>query len=387
MEINPKLSVWGNLSREVGKLGDIKLTIDGNEVLGSPGMTILEAAGQVGIEIPSLCHKKELSPIGSCRVCVVEVEGAARLVGSCHTPISEGMVVRTNTERVKRTRRVTVELLLAGHTGPCVTDTGASDCEVHQLAAFVEVGPPSFRVRKVRFYPAEDSNPYVRRNLSRCILCHRCTRACRELAGESLYSMAYRGSDYKVVVGYDEPLNTDTCKDCGLCIEMCPTTALNPGPDLIRGRKFEGAQEQFPGSTPDENRSALLPLLKEEQTKQGVLSRAFMLETAEALGLTLSEVYGVATFYAFLSVRPQGRHIIRICNSLPCFIQNAPEIIDGVQKAIGIAPGETTLDGRFSFTLTNCIGACDQAPAMLVDDDLHGNLTPEKIGEIFRSYD
>jgi len=368
-------------------LGDMKLTIDGNKVLGSPGMTILEAAGQAGIDIPSLCHRKEISPIGSCRVCVVEVEGAPRLVGSCHTPISEGMVVRTNTARVIRARQVTVELLLAGHTGPCVTDTGAADCELHQMAALVEAGPPPFSVRKARFYPAEDLNPYVQRNLSRCILCHRCVRVCRELAGESLFSMAYRGSDSKVVVEDDGPLNTDVCRDCGLCIELCPTTALSRGPGFGKAKKVGEAEVPIPGSTLDEDRSALLPILKEEQAKHGYVSRTFMMETAAALGLTLSEVYGVATFYAFLSVEPRGKHSIRICNSVPCFIQNASGIIASVQKAIGITPGETTGDGRFSFTLTSCIGACDQAPAMLVDDDLHGNLTPEKIAEILRSYD
>lgn len=368
-------------------MNDIKLTIDGNKVLGSPGMTILEAAGLAGIDIPSLCHRKEISPIGSCRVCVVEVEEAPRLVGSCHTPISEGMVVRTNTARVIRARQATVELLLAGHTGPCVTDSGAADCELHQLAALVEAGPPPFSVRKARFYPSEDLNPYVQRNLSRCILCHRCVRVCRELAGESLFSMAYRGSDSKVVVDDDGPLNTDVCRDCGLCIELCPTTALSRGPGFGKAKKVGEAEAPIPGATLDENRSTLLPILKEEQAKQGYVSRTFMMETAAALGLTLSEVYGVATFYAFLSVEPRGKHTIRICNSVPCFIQNAPGIIEGVQRAIGITPGETTGDGRFSFTLTSCIGACDQAPAMLVDDDLHGNLTPEKIAEILRSYD
>jgi len=325
--------------------------------------------------------------VHKAHICVVEVEGSPRLVGSCHTPISEGMVVQTNTARVNRARQTIVELLLAGHTGPCVTDSGAAECELHQLAAFVEVGPPPFRVRNARFYPTENSNPFVKRNLSRCILCHRCIRVCRELAGEGLYSMAYRGTDSKVVVGYDDPLTTDICRDCGLCIDLCPTTALSRGPDMGKGKTIEGAYLNAPERTPEEKRPSLLPILKEEQTKKGVLSRKFMMEKAAGLGLNLSEVYGVATFYSFLSAEPQGRHIIRICNSVPCFIQNTPGIIKGIKDAIRIVPGETTKDGRFSFTLTNCIGACDKAPAMLVDDDIHGNLTPEKIGEILRNYD
>jgi predicted molibdopterin-dependent oxidoreductase YjgC len=368
-------------------LGEVKLKIDGTEVLGRPGMTILEAAGQASIEIPRLCHYQNITPIGSCRVCVVEVEGAPRLVGSCHTPISEGMVVRTNTARVIRARQATVELLLAGHTGPCVTDRGAADCELHQLAALVEAGPPPFSVRKARFFPGEESNPYVQRDLSRCILCHRCIRVCKELAGESLYSMAYRGSHSKVVVDDDGPLHSEVCKECGLCIELCPTTALSRGPALEKSKKVDDGESVFLKAAPDEKRSTLLPILKAEQKKEGYISRAFMMETASALGLALSEIYGVATFYAFLSLEPRGKHIIRICNSVPCFIQNGSGIIESVQKALGIGPGETTGDGRYSFMLTSCIGACDQAPAMLVDDDIHGNLTSEKIGEILSSYD
>jgi NADH:ubiquinone oxidoreductase subunit E/Pyruvate/2-oxoacid:ferredoxin oxidoreductase delta subunit len=368
-------------------LGDITLTIDGKKVLDSPGTTIMAAAERAGIEIPSLCHKRELSPIGSCRICVVEVEGVARLVGSCHTPISENMVVRTNTARVKRARQAVVDLLLAGHTGPCVTDSGAADCELHQLAAAVEAGPPAFNVRKARFYLTEDQNPYVKRNLSRCILCHRCIRTCAELAKKSLYSMAYRGSEAKVVFGFDEPLNTEICKNCGLCIELCPTTALSAGPGLGKAKKLEEFNECLPPAAADEKRATLLPLLKAQQAQKGFVSKTFMIKTAEALGLTLGEVYGVATFYAFVSEKPRGRHIIRICKDVPCFIKNGLGIIDGVQAAIGIAPGETTADGRFSFMLASCIGACDKAPAMLVDDDVHGNLTPEKIDKILRKYD
>jgi NADH:ubiquinone oxidoreductase subunit E len=199
--------------------------------------------------------------------------------------------------------------------------------------------------------------------------------------------MAYRGSDSKVVVDDDGLLNTDVCRDCGLCIELCPTSALSRGPSFGKAKKVVVAEVPVPGAGLDENRSTLLPILKAEQAKQGYISRTFMMETAAALRLTLSEVYGVATFYAFLSVEPLGRHMIRICNSVPCFIQNASGIMKAVQKAIGISPGETTGDGRYSFMLTSCIGACDQAPAMLVDDDIHGNLTPGKIVEILRSYD
>lgn len=130
----------------------------------------------------------------------------------------------------------------------------------------------------------------------------------------------------------------------------------------------------------------LLVLLERAQSRSGYLSERNIAELADSLGLSISEVYGVATFYSFLSIKPQGRNVIRICKSLPCYLKDAQTIIDGVRKAIGIGPGETSADGRFSFELTNCIGACDRAPAMMVNDDVHGDLTPKKISKILQAY-
>jgi NADH-quinone oxidoreductase subunit E len=133
-------------------------------------------------------------------------------------------------------------------------------------------------------------------------------------------------------------------------------------------------------------RQEVLVRIEEAQRNLGYVSKRFMAETAQVLGLPLSEVYGVTTFYSLLSTRPLGKNVIRICKSIPCYLKNAEMIIGSVQKVLGISPYETTPDGRFSFELTNCIGACDQAPAMLVNDDVHGHLTPNKIAEILRSY-
>jgi NADH-quinone oxidoreductase subunit E len=133
-------------------------------------------------------------------------------------------------------------------------------------------------------------------------------------------------------------------------------------------------------------RPEVLVRIAEAQRNSGYVSKRFMVETAQVLGLPLSEVYGVTTFYSFLSTRPLGKNVIRICKSIPCYLKNAEMIIGSVQKVLGISPAETTPDGRFSFELTNCIGACDRAPAMLVNDEVHGHLTPDKIAEILRSY-
>jgi len=207
-------------------MADVNLVIDGKEVSGPSGTTILEAASEAGINIPTLCHRPDLTPEGNCRICVVEVEGSLRLVASCHTPIREGMVVHTHSPKVLSARRAVVELLLTGHTGPCVTDECARECELHYLAAELEVGPPRFQVKTRRAYPVEDVSPYVRRDMGRCILCRRCIRACAEIAKKNVFSMAYRGFRSKVVVDCDGVLDKEVCRDCGICVEYCPTSAL-----------------------------------------------------------------------------------------------------------------------------------------------------------------
>ncbi|MCK4783477.1 MAG: (2Fe-2S)-binding protein [Anaerolineales bacterium] len=205
----------------------ITATINDTEVRVEAGTTILEAAQSVGIEIPTLCYSPDLKPSGNCRVCVVEVEGARTLVGACHTPLSTGMVIRTDTAKVIMVRKATIELLMAAHTGECVTDEHTGACALRKLADHMESGSPRFLMRRPRWYPVEATNPYVLRDMSRCILCRKCISVCTEIAGKNVYSLAYRGFATKVVVGFDDPLTTDVCRDCGICIDYCPTGALS----------------------------------------------------------------------------------------------------------------------------------------------------------------
>ncbi len=207
-------------------MGEVTVTIDGAQVSGHEGMTILEIAQQNGIDIPTLCYSPELPPIGACRICVVEVEGSRTLVGSCHTPITQGMVIYTHSSKVVETRKAIVELLLASHCGSCIVCEKANMCELRKIAADLEVGLPRFQLRK-RYYPIEDVSPYIQRDLSKCVLCWRCIRACREIAKQNVFSTAYRGFDSKVVVDFDEPLDKDVCRDCDVCVSLCPTGALS----------------------------------------------------------------------------------------------------------------------------------------------------------------
>jgi NADH:ubiquinone oxidoreductase subunit E len=138
-----------------------------------------------------------------------------------------------------------------------------------------------------------------------------------------------------------------------------------------------------PGS---ESAAGLLPELKSEVGRKGYLSKDSMTAVAGQAGLPLNSVYGVASFYAYLPVSPVGKNVIKVCNCLPCEMKDVPVVVLGISREIGIGPGQTTPDGKFTLELVSCIGACDQAPAMLINDKLYGDLTAEKIAGILKSY-
>lgn len=203
----------------------VTVTMNGSPVDGRPGMTILELARDHGLDIPTLCYIEGLPPQGACRLCVVEVEGSRTLVGSCHTPIVEGMVIQTHSPKVLATRKILVELMMASHPDSCLVCDKANMCELRLIATDLEIGLPRFRAKK-HYYPLEDENPYIIRDMSKCILCRRCVVACRNISGKNMFSVAYRGFESKVICGYDQPVDSEVCRDCDECIALCPSGAL-----------------------------------------------------------------------------------------------------------------------------------------------------------------
>ncbi|MDI6857052.1 MAG: 2Fe-2S iron-sulfur cluster-binding protein [Dehalococcoidia bacterium] len=217
-------------------MSDVSITMNGVPVGVREGSTILEAARESGVHIPTLCYLEGLPPFGSCRLCVVEVEGFRTLIGSCHTPVAEGMVIHTHSPKVIEARRALVELMLASHPDNCLVCDKANLCELRKIAADLDIGLPRFRTRK-HYYPVEDENPHIVRDMSKCIMCRRCVAACRDLKGQELFSVAYRGFDSKVVYGLDESVGSEeACRDCDVCISLCPTGALSK-PVQVREKK------------------------------------------------------------------------------------------------------------------------------------------------------
>ena len=200
------------------KINDIPVTVP-------EGTTVLEAARSAGIKIPSLCYLKDVNEIGACRICVVEVKGARSLMASCVYPVSEGMEVYTNTEKVRASRRLTLELILSNHRMECLTCARNGTCELRQLAA-------DFNIDAVRYAndtmepQIEDSALHLVRDNSKCVLCRRCTAVCRKYQEVGVIGPNDRGFGTHIGCAFDRDLSEVDCVSCGQCIVACPTGAL-----------------------------------------------------------------------------------------------------------------------------------------------------------------
>ncbi len=217
----------------------ITLTIDGRDIEIVAGTSVLEAALDAGTYIPHLCYHPDLSPIGACRLCIVEIEGNAEPVPSCATPAAAGMIVRTRSDVIDHRRRLAMELLLAGHPQECDTCNKYLNCELQSLKQYLIGKELSVRTRS-RVLPINTSNPLFLHDPNKCVVCGRCVRACREMRGVGV--LQYRKKAPETYCGPTaDMLGEAGCRFCGACAEVCPTGAIADRAELVKGKKRKPA--------------------------------------------------------------------------------------------------------------------------------------------------
>ncbi len=212
------------------EVNTIKLRINGEDVTVPENTSVLNAAKTIGIDIPSLCFHPKLSKSGACRVCMVEVNGMP--VASCTTVVEQGMEVTTDSPYIENLRRDIVDLILSDHPYDCMVCEKAGDCELQELAYRYGIRSPVFKGER-RIYTKKDNNPFVERDMEKCILCARCVKICDEVQGVGAIDIAYRGFSAKVCPPFEKDLD---CEFCGQCIAVCPTGALSGKTWAQKGR-------------------------------------------------------------------------------------------------------------------------------------------------------
>src|SRR6266851_8166863 len=217
----------------------VTLTIDGQTVTVPEGTSIMRAAMEAGTQIPKLCATDMVDAFGSCRMCLIEIEGRAGTPASCTTPALQGLVVHTQTERLKKLRKGVMELYISDHPLDCLTCAANGDCELQDMAGAVglrdvrygyegdnHVFAKSNGVANAAWMPKDESNPYFTYDPSKCIVCSRCVRACEEVQGTFALTIDGRGFSSTISPGQKQPFSASECVSCGACVQACPTATL-----------------------------------------------------------------------------------------------------------------------------------------------------------------
>ncbi|MBI4292250.1 MAG: formate dehydrogenase subunit alpha [Betaproteobacteria bacterium] len=210
-----------------GTEGKVTLSIDGARITARQGQSVFDAANENGIAVPSLCHHKDLSPVGSCRLCLVEVDGLRSEAPACTLKVAQGMVVRTETPRLAKTRKFVLELLLVNYFDRQLEAGAAPDTEFMHWVEFYGARLPDKAAGRPRCEIDSDPHPVIRVDLNKCILCTRCVRACADVQGRFVWGVAGRGENSRLTAGSKANMIEARCESCGACVAFCPTGALD----------------------------------------------------------------------------------------------------------------------------------------------------------------
>lgn len=212
----------------------VAISIEGKKAEVPLGTTILQAAQGAGLAIPTLCHHPAVEDCGACRICLVEEEGSGRLFTACDTAAEDGMALRLDTARVIAARRSMLELIFSSHPMRCEVCESNNSCELKKLAAAEGISGRELPFSQ-DYRPIVDANPFYLRDLSKCISCGLCVRACRDVQGAGTWEMQGTGARARPAASQDPPVDLSVCEFCGLCVSLCPVGALIAKPFLHQG--------------------------------------------------------------------------------------------------------------------------------------------------------
>lgn len=307
----------------------INLKINNIPVYVKEGTTILEAARSIGIKVPTLCHMKEISELGACRVCVVEVKGMRNLVAACEYPAMEGMEVFTNTQRVINARKTTIELILSDHRKDCLSCDRNTNCELQRLSYKYGCDSNKF-AGETRNFVYDSSTEYLVRDNSKCILCRRCIAVCKKQQGVGVIGANDRGFATHIACPFDMKLTNTPCVGCGQCVLVCPTGALRGKEEVQRVQEALANPNKYVvvGTAP----SVRAALAEEFEMPVGTNCQGKINTALRYLGF--KQVFDINSSADFTIMEEANELVERISNGgkLPMFTSCCPGWINYAEK-------------------------------------------------------